>query len=172
MEDERELTLVCLPSGGFSLESGGDDPIRVVPDGEGWTTEGRLAGWRLRRGESDAGGLVLSRPGSETEAGRATPTEPRRDGPGTSYLLLEDGRLFRVAPRGMRDGRWELLGWETPGAYWVASPEDDRWTLRPTPAGGELSDTDALMILFAAELLRNDGELGPDPGPQRGDTET
>jgi hypothetical protein len=75
------------------------------------------------------------------------------------YLLLGDGRLFRIAPRSPRDGGFELQGWETPGPYWIARPRKEGWTLQPTPASGGLLEIHALLILFAAEILESEKPL-------------
>jgi hypothetical protein len=72
---------------------------------------------------------------------------------GLKYLLLDDGRLFRVVLCGPRDGGFELLGWETPGAYLKARPQPRGWSLVPTFACGGLEEIGVLSILFAAEVL-------------------
>ena len=68
-------------------------------------------------------------------------------------LLLSDGRLFWVLPRGDPEPRFELVGWEVPGAYWSARRKDDGWRLAATVAGRELGIVEELLILFAAEIL-------------------
>jgi len=72
---------------------------------------------------------------------------------GLKFLLLDDGRLFRIVLGGSRDGGFELLGWETPGAYVRAQPESNGWKLIPMAACGGLTDLRAISILFAAEIL-------------------
>ena len=81
-----------------------------------------------------------------------------------SYLLLADGRLFRIVGRGPRDARFELLGWQMPGAYMIARPEPEGWRICPAPSCGAIADTGVLTILFAAEILAAEGfgSLGED----------
>ncbi len=78
---------------------------------------------------------------------------------GLKFLLLDDGRLFRIVLGGSRDGGFELLGWETPGAYVRAQPEPSGWKLIPTVACGGLTDLRAISILFAAEILDSEEPL-------------
>jgi hypothetical protein len=83
---------------------------------------------------------------------------------GPKFLLLDDGRLFRIVLRlrlrgSPPDGGFELLGWETPGAYLRAWPEPSGWKLVATAAGGGLTDLQAISILFAAEILNSEEPL-------------
>ncbi len=78
---------------------------------------------------------------------------------GLKFLLLDDGRLFRIVLVGLRSGGLELLGWETPGAYLRARPEPSGWKLIPTAACGGLTDLRAISILFAAEILDSEEPL-------------
>ncbi len=68
-------------------------------------------------------------------------------------LLLEDGRLFRILPRGPREAGMELLSWEVPGAYFHARPEPRGFVLVPTVAAGGIADVRVLSLLLAAEVL-------------------
>jgi len=79
-----------------------------------------------------------------------------RAGDGPAWLLLEDGRLFRVCLRGPRRCRFELRGWETSGAYFEATPESRGWNIAPMVAGAELRGVTPLLMLFAAEILDAD----------------
>jgi len=78
---------------------------------------------------------------------------------GLKFLLLDDGRLFRIVLVGLRSGGLELLGWETPGAYLRARPDSSGWKLIPTAACGGLTDLRAISILFAAEILDSEEPL-------------
>ena len=81
---------------------------------------------------------------------------------GLKFLLLDDGRLFRIVLRlsgSPPEGGYELLGWETPGAYLRARPEPSGWKLVATAAGGGLTDLQAISILFAAEILNSEEPL-------------
>jgi hypothetical protein len=64
--------------------------------------------------------------------------------------------------RGPREGGFELLGWETPGAYLTAQPASDGWKLAPTAACGGLVDLRAISVLFAAEVLDAEEPLRPE----------
>ena len=75
------------------------------------------------------------------------------------YLLMDDGRLFRIVFGGPRQGRYELLGWETPGAYLVALPDSDGWRIEPTPACSGIPEIRAITLLFAAEILDSEAPL-------------
>jgi len=146
-------------AGGFRLEVDGTAALIVRPEPSGWQLDGGATkGWRLNRQRSGADGFVLRRAG-EDEAGRTMRHPGSGSEAGLSYLLLDDGRLFRVVLRGPRDARFELLGWETPGAYLVARPEQVGWSIRPTAAGECLERTESMLILFAAEVLAADGGL-------------
>ena len=79
---------------------------------------------------------------------------------GLRFLLLGDGRLFRIVRSGAREGGFALLSWETPGAYLEARSGSGGWTLVATVAGGGLVDLPTLSILFAAEVLEAEEPLG------------
>jgi len=150
-----------LEAGGFRIRTPGGGDIVAEPAGEGWTVRllGSETGWTLRRSESSQGGFVLLAEDGQTEAGRTTPMEGLGFQANLYYLLLGDGRLFRIALRGPRESGYELLGWETPGAYLVARPDAADWTLTPTAASYGLPDLRALLILFAAEILESEMPL-------------
>ena len=155
--EHPELTLSRLDTGGFALAPIGQDPIRAEPDGDGWRLEGRprLEGWRLER--DAVGGFVLCDPEVGTDESALTLASVDDGSP--RFLLLEDGRMFRIRLEGPRDGRFELSGWETPGAYLVARPEKREWKISPMPASGGLPELTTIWILFAAEILEADGGL-------------
>jgi len=162
----QQHALARLAAGGFCLSSGKRSVLTATPADEGWVVSGagERQEWRL----TQEGGFVL-RGGDDSERGRTMRFPGIGREVGLSYLLLDDGRLFRIVLRGPRDARFELLGWETPGAYLVARSGNDGWTIEQTPAGVELEDSDALMVLFAAEILASD-DLCDDVG-RRGDGE-
>ena len=94
------------------------------------------------------------------EVGRTMPVVGGEGRAGLKFLLLDDGRLFRIALRGPRDGGFELLGWETPGAYIIARPEPNNgWSLIPTAACGGLTDLQAISVLMASEILDSEEPL-------------
>ena len=148
---------IASGSGGFALHAEGHDSFSVTPERSGWVVAGseRLDGARLTRAAS--GGFVLCT-ADGAEAGRTSRLTPEDPVGGTSYILLDDGRLFRIARRGPGETGLDLCGWETPGAYLTARPEGAGWRIAPTAAGHELPTNDVLPILFAAELL--DAERG------------
>ena len=147
-------------SGGFRLERRRSDTIELAVSEDGWRLTGpdALDGGSLTR-DTDCGGFVLRHPDG-VEAGRTMRTDGTAIGEGSSYLIVEDGRLFRIVLRGPRDARFELLGWETSGAYIVARPGSNDWMLCHTAAGKNLKDNDSMMILFAAEILAADEGFG------------
>ena len=160
MNDHPEQMLGRLPAGGFELIADGAPPTRFVPDRDGWRADGAAPdGWALRRpGEAGARFVLLAEDG-ETEIGRTMSLDGSDQNPDLYYLLLGDGRLFRIALRGPRDGRFELQGWETGGAYLEARPRTEDWKVAPTPACAGLDDIRALTILFAAEVLESERPL-------------
>lgn len=78
---------------------------------------------------------------------------------GLKFLLLDDGRLFRIVMCGPREGGFELQGWETPGAYLRAQPQSEGWRLAPTAACGGIEEIHVLSILLAAEVLDAEAPL-------------
>ena len=159
--EHPDRRLAPLPAGGFRLESQGSGAIEVLPESPGWRLAGddAPAGWTLERAEPQAGGFVLQ-DAEAGEVGRTTPIDRLGGGAKVYYLLLGDGRLFRIAPGEPREGGFELSGWETPGPFLVARPRPDGWSIVPTPACSGLADIRALSILFAAEILDAEGALG------------
>lgn len=142
---------------GFAIESRDGSRIHGFPSGRRVRLEGTQAdGWVLSTAEDGSEGFVL-RDGEDeraAEVGRTTRTARSDDGMAPVFLLLQDGRLFRIAVFDPRSARIELHGWEVPGAYLRARPEPSGWSVARTPAGGALETPTALWILFAAELLR------------------
>jgi len=157
--DHPEQNLERLGTSGFCLTAASVESIRVVAEAEGWKVSGRgLEGWKLGRDAEGLGRFRLEQPGSDGSVAwtMAWPGEGR-DSVGCC-LLLRDGRLFRLLLRGPRDPRFELLGWETPGAYLVVRPAGAGWSIRPEPACGGLEDLREILILISAEILDADAD--------------
>ena len=154
------LRLIGTLDQGFVLEDGTGTRLSATPEDTGFRIEGRgttrvmltevreQGGWGFLVSSSDADGSV--------ELGRTTHAGGRDEGISPAWVLLEDGRLFRVVARGVRTGTVELLGDETPGAYVSARPDEGGWMLSLTPAGSELEVGEILWILVAAEILALD----------------
>jgi len=152
LRDHAERLLTRRPAGGFTLESTSEKTIVVLPEKVGRRVEGPdvVQGCLLIR-SVDPPGFVLRRSEDDSEVGRTQPAVEA-----ASLVLLEDARVFRIVLRGARDPRFELSGWETPGAYLVARPERDHWRISPRPACGGMSDITVLSILFAAEIVESE----------------
>ena len=88
--------------------------------------------------------LVVSEPTGERELGRVSAD-------GTS-ILLADGRLFRVAVRGLSSPRVEVARWDVPGPYVVATPGNAGWKLERTAAGEALEGCETLEMLLSAAI--------------------
>jgi hypothetical protein len=114
--------------------------------------------WQLRWSDEESGWLLARSEvdGSPSEAGRTTIGS--NDGSHEpAALLLDDGRLFRLAMYGGSETRAELGRWDVPGAYAVGKAEAGGWTLELTTAGLELSAPVELWILTGAHLSRLEG---------------
>jgi hypothetical protein len=140
----------------------GGGSLRAEPAPGGWDIGGDdlSAGWFLRREESPGGGFSLRTGGADWEVSRTLALESVGQQRELRYLLMGDGRLFRIALRGPKDSRFELLGWETSGAYLTARPQAEGWRIEPNPASGGIPDIRALSLLFAAEILDSEEPLG------------
>ena len=142
--------------GGFEVRAEGYPSLRAKPDEGGWCVgrESGLETWRLERSCDGAPGFVLSQEG--VERGRTMPLAGAPEA-GLRFLLLDDGRLFRILRCGARESWYELLGWETPGPYLEARPvPEGGWRFAATAAGSGLegvADMTALIVLLAAEVL-------------------
>ncbi len=97
--------------------------------------------------------------GAADEIGRTMPLVGAEEIAASRFLLLDSGRLFCIRRRGPRDEGFELLGWETSGAFLTARPEPRGWTLVSNAACRGLEDIQVLSILFAAEILDADRAL-------------
>lgn len=140
--------------GGFRLVAHAAEPIEARAEEFGWRLVGPgiAASWRLVR-RPESGGFALVTDGDDDAAAISSSLPGVGAERDLRYLLMEDGRLFRMTLRGPRDGRWELGGWETSGAYLIARPRPAGWRIEPTPASAGLPSIRALSILFAAEVL-------------------
>jgi len=152
--DHARHVLTPLPRGGFTISAEGAEAIRAVPGPEGWTVDGPepVSGWRLTRSGTGGRRFRLRGPAGETERGESS-SIPGSGGEGERHLVMEDGRVYRILLRGPEDPRYELLGWETPGAYLTARPGTDAWTIEAEVASSGLDEIRPLLILFAAEIL-------------------
>lgn len=149
----RDIAWTAGSDGSFRLDlvDRGSVLARPIPGGYALSGAG-TEGWRLEEPQDGSSGFVLIRTagGTREEIGRTT----RDDGPGVQPvdLLLEDGRLFRWTIRGPGNPRFELTGWEVPGAYVEAVRSREGWMLKRTVAGEELDAPPSLFILVGAEL--------------------
>ena len=163
MYEHPEFLLTRGAGGGFDLRPEEGEGLRLAPVEVGWQAEGaaRLGACSLVREHPERDGFVLRAAGGGAELGRTLCLPESSPGLSLYYLLLDDGRMFRIVPCGPRDSRFELLGWEISGAYLVARPEGEGWRIAPTTACGGISDLEAILILFAAQILEAD-DLRPD----------
>ena len=122
--DHGEQRLLREADGGFRLESADGTAISARPAPQGWTVEvsGQAEEWVLCRNLPETRGFLLLSADRSTEVGRTTPLGGVGSRADLYYLLLRDGRLFRIGSRRAREAGFELSGWETPGAYLVARP--------------------------------------------------
>ncbi len=158
--EHAEQHLVRDSSGGFELRTDGGPTVRARSSGNDWRIEG-IEGWAdatLRRAE-DSSGFVLT---LEVGVARTMPLVGA-DWPGSPrFMLLADGCLYRIALRGPADAGFELVGWESPGAYLVASPTDKGWKIEAMVAATGLDEIRAMSLLFAAEILEAERTLDND----------
>lgn len=160
-----------LAGGGFVITPREGSPIRAVPVGHDLRIEGAasLEGCRLARGEGPGARFLLLADDGRTEIGRSAALQAAENGGDERHLVMEDGRAYRLLLRGPADARFELLGWEAPGAYLTARCDPRGWWVFPEPASSGLREIRPLLVLLAAELLES-GTKGPWVGrePSRG----
>lgn len=159
----RDVAWTAGSDGSFRLELVGSGIVTARPVAGGYLLGGaETEGCRLEAPSDGSCGFVLIRDeeGTQEEIGRTT----RDEGPGVQPvdLLLQDGRMFRWTIRGARRPRFELSGWEVPGAYIEAIPGDGGWILRRTVAGNELEAPTSLFILLGAELAHAEQDVARD----------
>ena len=162
----RVAHVACKPDGTVIVEVEPDAHVELIPVRDGWRVLGMESGVEARaeRVIEDGGGFRLKRSQSQDDEGARTLRMPDGDGGREArgrHVLLEDGRLFRLVERGGRDPRFELLSWEVPGAYLVARPGQDGWTIEPQVAGDALDDLPALWVLMALEILDTETNDAP-----------
>ncbi len=152
--EHAEQHLVRDSSGGFELRTDGGPTVQARFDGRVWRVEGTAgrADATLSRAE-ESSGFVLEVLEVQGEAARTMPLVGA-DWPGSPrFMLLADGHLYRIALRAPRDAGFELLGWESSGAYLVASPTDEGWKIEAMPAATGIDEIRTMSLLFAAEIL-------------------
>lgn len=138
--------------GGFLLEDAGG-VTEAVPTGSGFRLES-ASGVRTLESEAETGDLVLVEPGDDgpLELGRLTGRRAAQDGAWDQGILLADGRLLRIALRGLAPPRLQVGPWNLPAPYLKARLDGDGWSLERTAAGSRLGDRGALEVLVAAAL--------------------
>jgi hypothetical protein len=155
-----EHSLRRLEGGGFVIDSPEGLPTRAHPGRGERRIDGRtpVGGCRLVRGEGPGERFLLLREDGRTEVGRSAALQPSEVAQGERDLVMEDGRAYRLLLQGPEDPRFELLGWETPGAYLTARPGSGGWVLTPEPSASGLREIGPLLVLVAAEILESEGE--------------
>jgi len=151
-----ELRLYPRAGGGFRLEAPGRWWIEsgVLGEGRHEVESSDRRGWTLREASGpDARAIVLEV--AVPEGFREVARSERASGTGREPLAfyLGDGRVFFAAPGDAPEARYELHGWEVRGAYWTAGRQGAHWTFSPTAAGRRLQGSEAILVLFAAEIL-------------------
>ncbi len=156
--EHAEQHLVRDSSGGFELQTDEGPTVRARFSGIDWCIEG-IEGWAdaILRRDAESSGFVLEFQG---KAARTMPLVGADWAGSPRFMLLADGRLYRIAHRGPRDAGFELAGWESPGAYLVASPTDKGWKLEAMVAATGLDEISTMSLLFAAEILEAERTLG------------
>jgi len=147
-------------SDGFRIGRPRSEDLLVQRDPGGWSvTWSGLPEWRLERTGQPGSGFLLLAAATEGELGRSTALDPEGFLGGIRYLVVADGRMFRMAPAPPRQTGFELAGWETAGAYMIARPEPSEWSIESTPAAAGMKGIGPVLILFAAEILDQDSVL-------------
>lgn len=150
------VRLTKLPGGGFRVDGVLATPLDAVPDGDGFMVGG-AGSWRLTWKVTERGWLLRRLSGDSTNEGEATTSSALPHGSAPISVMLEDGRLFRLAPVGLSELCVELGRWDVPGAYALSRPVAGGWDLERTAAGAALDAPPELWILTCAELGRLDG---------------
>ncbi len=155
---KQSYRLTAAEGGGFRLSSSEGEEWDVRPAPGGWSVSSGPGGpeWKLKWEPGWAGGHVLEGPSPEgpVELGRTSRLTGEAGASADAFLLMGDGRVFRVRTLATRDPRVELTGWEVPGAYLTAGAEDGGWRIERTVAGSALTGAAHLLVLFAAEIAR------------------
>ena len=152
----KTVRLTRRPDGGFRVDGVAATPIEGVPDDDGFAVTG-AGSWRLVWNATERGWLLHRLVGGQREeAGQTTASAPLPLAAPVS-VLLEDGRLFRLAALGLSDPTVELGRWDVPGAYVVGHPVAGAWELERTAAGTALEAPPELWILTCVALGQLDG---------------
>lgn len=155
-------------AGGFVITPSDGRPLRALPAEGGLRIEGPAptGGCRLVRGDRPGARFTLLTEDGRAEVGRTAVLQGASGAESERNLVLADGRAYRLLLRGPADARFELLGWESPGAYLTVRPGPRGWTVSPQPAASGLREIGPLLVLMAAEILESEGEgLGAGSGP-------
>ncbi len=153
-----EFRLARSEAGGFRVDGDAGLLIEALAVPGGWIVEddGGARGCFLRETDKGPGGLVLlAGPGDNAKEMAWASRLSGKDSP-PSCLLTNDGRAFNVLLRGPRDARFDLVGWETPGAYLQARPTPHGYSITRTVAGRDLAVGADMLLLFAAAILEAD----------------
>jgi hypothetical protein len=141
-EDDGSFVMAC---------EGGGEEIVARYGKERWDVRGLGAPATLTAGECGGFVLEVAEPGGG--GGRTDcPVGLGRDA-GLRFLLLDDGRLYRIVFRALAAPSVELHGWEVDGAYLTAHADGDDWLLHPTVSGEGLDDLRSMALLVTAEIL-------------------
>ncbi len=155
-----ERILTQRPDGGLRLQCAAGESFELCRDAGRLRVDepSRCSGWTIQP-DRDAPGLVLLDGDDGNELARTSRGPGADAGAIAPSLLTADGRLFRIRSR-VRPPRFELCGWETPGAYLVIEPTEEGWRVRPTTASAGLAEIDTLTLLVAAEVLAAEPAAG------------
>ncbi|HXV77073.1 MAG TPA: hypothetical protein VD788_12220 [Candidatus Polarisedimenticolaceae bacterium] len=139
----------------FVLDCPGRPALRIEPYAGRWRAAagGTASGWVLERTGDENGPFRLFDGDGGTELGCTSSLGGAAQRRELRYLLMGDGRLFRLSPRGPAEAGYDLSGWETPGAYLTARALEGGWQILPTPASGGIDDLLAVVVLLSAEIL-------------------
>lgn len=156
--DHPDRTVERLAGGGMRIEAASGEAIRIEPTDGGWAVDGpdEVRAWRLVRGSERGERFRLETAGGREELGRTTVLDESDPEPSSRFLLAGDGRMFRLVLRGPADPRFELLGWETPGAYLIARAKGEGFVIEPSAAASGLREIRHLLVLLAAEILESE----------------
>lgn len=152
MSDPGGWELEVDPSGTLRLSADSGATVELQPCADGYLLRGDVPGnWRLAPVDEGTG---LRLHDDARELGRTTLVDPEAGPTAPAYLLLDDGRLFRLVQRTPDDPGYELWSWEVPAPYLGATRRPDGcWRLAPTVAGAELEGWDRILPLLVATLV-------------------
>lgn len=148
------MRLTRREGGGFLLVGAGAEPIEAVPDGNGLALRCGQRSGRARPAFGGRGAIVRWNDGDDEESGIVITWGDDATGPAS--VLLDDGRLLRIAAAGLAPARVEVTRWDVPGTYVEAAPDADGWRLVPTPAGKALGGLAEVALATGYEIGRRD----------------